>query len=128
MDVTLILGSMAIVGAIGVFWWGLTARPSAARSNLMAGLPEPAPPTGPLVSIMRQLGQTTQRLLPNALVDGLGVKLVQAGHPRGLDLPRLARYQDHPGRDGGVRAPHQRAVAAGGRSPRPCCSSCPTTG
>ena len=27
--------------------------------------------------------------MPNALADGLEVKLVQAGHPRGLDLPRL---------------------------------------
>jgi tight adherence protein C len=90
MDVTLILGSAAIVGAIGVFWWGLTARPSAARSNLMAGLPE-APPaaTSALGSAMRQLGRSTQRMLPNALVDGLGVRLVQAGYPRGLDLPRM---------------------------------------
>jgi hypothetical protein len=28
-------------------------------------------------------------MLPNALVDGLEVNLVQAGHPHGLDLPRL---------------------------------------
>lgn len=89
MEVRLILGSIAIVGAIATLWWGATARPSAARTNLMAGLPEPAPVATPLVSIMRQLGQTAQRLLPNAWVDGLGVKLVQAGHPQGLDLPRL---------------------------------------
>ena len=89
MEATLIFGSIAIVGAIATLWWGVTARPSAARTNLMAGLPEPAPSANPLVSMMRQLGQTAQRLLPNALVDGLGVKLVQAGHPQGLDLPRL---------------------------------------
>ena len=89
MEIRLILGSIAIVGAIATLWWGVTARPSAARTNLMAGLPEPAPLASPLVSIMRQLGQTARRLLPNALVDGLGVKLVQAGHPQGLDLPRL---------------------------------------
>jgi tight adherence protein C len=28
-------------------------------------------------------------MLPNPLVDGLEVRLVQAGHPHGLDLPRL---------------------------------------
>ena len=28
-------------------------------------------------------------MLPNALVDGLEVNLVQAGHPHGLDLPRI---------------------------------------
>jgi tight adherence protein C len=89
MEVRLILGSIAIIGAIATLWWGVTARPSAARTNLMVGLPEPAPSATRLVPIMHQLGQTAQRLLPNALVDGLGVKLVQAGHPQGLDLPRL---------------------------------------
>ncbi len=43
MDLTLILGALAVVGAVGMFWWGLTARPSAAAANLLAGLPEPAP-------------------------------------------------------------------------------------
>lgn len=89
MNLTPLLGAMALVGSIGVFWWGLTARPSAARANLFAGLPEPTPPPGPLLSILRKVGQTTRRLLPNAMVDGLEVKLVQAGHPHGLDLPRI---------------------------------------
>jgi tight adherence protein C len=89
MDLTLVFGALAVVGAVGMFWWGLTARPSAARGNLLAGLPEPAPAPGPLVAVMRQLGESTQRMLPDALVDGLGVRLVQAGHPGGLDLPRL---------------------------------------
>jgi tight adherence protein C len=89
MNLTVILGAMAMVGAIGVFWWALTARPSAARANLFAGLPQPAATTTKSGSIMRQLGQTSRRLLPNSLADGLEVKLVQAGHPYGLDLPRL---------------------------------------
>ncbi len=89
MNLTVILGAMALVGAIGVFWWGLTARPSAARANLFAGLPQPAAPPSKSASIMRQLGQAARRLLPNPLVDGLEVKLVQAGHPYGLDLPRI---------------------------------------
>lgn len=89
MDLTLIFGAIALVSAVGALWWGVTARPSAARGNLLAGLPEALPAPNPLVSITRQLGQRMQRMLPNALVDGLGVKLVQAGHPHGLDLPRL---------------------------------------
>jgi tight adherence protein C len=89
MNLTVILGAMAMVGAIGVFWWGLTARPSAARANLFAGLPQSSAPPSKVTSIVRQLGQTTRRLLPNALVDGLEVNLVQAGHPHGLDLPRI---------------------------------------
>lgn len=89
MNVIPILGALAVVGAIGVFWWGLTARPSTARTNLFAGMPQPDAPAGKLESILRQLGQSTRRMLPNALVDGLEVNIVQAGHPHGLDLPRI---------------------------------------
>jgi tight adherence protein C len=89
MEFTLIFGALALVGAVGVFWWGLTARPSPARGNLLAGLPDPTAEPSPLTSIMRQLGQRARQMLPNALVDGLEVNLVQAGYPRGLDLPRI---------------------------------------
>lgn len=88
MNLTVILGAAAVVGSIGVFWWGLTAQPSAARANLFAGL---QPQTSPsrLTSATRTLGQTARRVLPDSLVDGLAVRLVQAGHPHGIDLPRL---------------------------------------
>ena len=90
MNLTVILGAAALVGAIGMLWWGLTARPSAARANLFAGLPQAADsPTSSKSSILRELGQTTRRVLPRGLVDGLEVNLVQAGHPYGLDLARI---------------------------------------
>ena len=89
MNFTVILGSMAIIGAIGMLWWGLTARPSAARANLFAGLAQPEVPASKSASILRRVGQTTRRILPRALVDGLEVNLVQAGHPYGLDLARI---------------------------------------
>lgn len=89
MNLVLVFGALAVVGAVGTFWWGITARPSAARGNLVAGLPEAEPEPSRLIAITRQLGRASQRMLPNALVDGLGVRLVQAGHPYGLDLPRL---------------------------------------
>ncbi len=89
MNLTVIFGAIAMVGAIGTFWWGLTARPSAARANLFAGLPQAAAPTTKSGSILRTVGQTTRRVLPKSLVDGLEVKLVQAGYPHGLDLPRI---------------------------------------
>ena len=89
MEIALILGSFALVASIGMLWWGVTARPSAARSNLFAGLPDPEPEPSALVDGMRKLGTSTRRMLPNALVDGLEVNLVQAGHPHGIDLPRL---------------------------------------
>ena len=89
MELTLILGSVALVAAVGMLWWGITARPSAARGNLFAGLPEPASDTSQLVGLTRQLGRSARRALPSRLVDSLEVNLVQAGHPHGLDLPRL---------------------------------------
>ena len=89
MELALILGSAAIIAAVGMLWWGVTAKPSAARENLFAGLPDSTPEPSALIGTMRHLGQSTRRVLPNALVDGLEVNLVQAGHPHGLDLPRL---------------------------------------
>jgi tight adherence protein C len=90
MNFTIILGAMAMVGAVGVLWWGLAARPSAARANLFAGLPQTASSSGSATaSILQRVGQAARRILPNSLVDGLDVKLVQAGHPYGLDLARI---------------------------------------
>jgi tight adherence protein C len=89
MELALILGSFALVAAVGMLWWGVTDRPSAARGNLYAGLPDATPEPSPLIAGMRQVGSSTRRMLPNALVDGLEVNLVQAGHPHGLDLARL---------------------------------------
>ena len=89
MNLTLTLGAVALIGAIGMLWWGVTARPSAARANLFAGLPQPDRQASKWTSTLNGLGQATRRVLPNQLVDGLEVNLVQAGHPKGLDLPRL---------------------------------------
>lgn len=89
MNVPVILGALAVVGSVGVLWWGLTARPSPARANLFAGLAGPASGSNTTSSMMRRIGHAARRLLPNPLVDGLEVNLVQAGHPYGLDLPRL---------------------------------------
>lgn len=89
MDMTLILGSMATVAAVAAFWWALTDQPSPARGNLVTGLPQHTARTPPLAAAMRRLGEANRRILPNALVDGLEVNLVQAGHPGGLDLPRI---------------------------------------
>jgi tight adherence protein C len=89
MNLTVILGSMALVGAIGVFWWSVSIRPSPARANLLAGLSSSAGGATKQASMLSRIGQSTRRLIPKPLVDGLEMKLVQAGHPHGLDLPRL---------------------------------------
>src|SRR5262245_51516779 len=82
-----IIGAMAIVGALGAFWWGITATSTKARANLLAGLDIPS--ETPRASLLRQIGTAIRRFIPHPLVDGLEVKLVQAGHPYGLDLPRI---------------------------------------
>jgi tight adherence protein C len=81
-----IIGATAIIGALALSWWGITATPSRARANLFARLDIP---TGaPKVSYLGQIGTTIRRFIPHSFVDGLELKLVQAGHPYGLDLPR----------------------------------------
>ena len=89
MNLTVILGAASVVAAIGMLWWGLTARPSAAHANLFAGLPQPETSSTTVSSLLHRLGQKTRGVLPKALVDGLEVNLVQAGHPYGLDLGRV---------------------------------------
>ncbi len=89
MNLTVILGSMALVASVGILWWGLTGRPHAARVNLFAGLERLETISHPSSPWMRRLGQAVRRFLPRQLVDGLEVNLVQAGHPYGLDLARI---------------------------------------
>ena len=89
MELSLVLGAAAVVAAVGVLWWGVSARPSAAHGNLVAGLPDAAPEAPPLVELARRTGTWLRRRIPNPLVDGLEVNLVQAGHPGGLDLARI---------------------------------------
>lgn len=89
MDLVPVLGAVAIVGSIALLWWGVTARPSAARANLLAGLEQISDRDEGKAPLVERLGQLTRRLVPKRLLDGLETNLVQAGHPRGLDLPRL---------------------------------------
>ncbi len=89
MELTIVLGATAVVGAVAALWWGLTARPSPARGNLYSGLPEQPSAQSPLAETMRQLGTSARRAMPHVLVDGLEVRLVQAGLAGGLDLARL---------------------------------------
>ena len=113
MDYTLVLGSFAVVSAIGVLWWGLTARPSAARANLLAGLPEqdeaPAPPRR--VHAPGRSGHPTQ------------ASQCARGRPRSQPRPGGAssrawtshassRDQDHPRRDRRIAAHAERAGPA----------------
>jgi tight adherence protein C len=54
----------------------------------MAGLDLPEAPK-PNTSVTRRLGQGLRWLLPSSYLKGLDHTLVQAGHPKGMDLPRL---------------------------------------
>lgn len=90
MELPVVLGAAAVIGAIAMLWWGVTARPSAARTNLFDGLgpvDDDAPDESP--SLLSRVGTTMRVALPRSMVDGLEVNLIQAGHPHGLDLPRI---------------------------------------
>jgi tight adherence protein C len=87
MNLVVTLGAASLVAAIGMLWWAVTSHPSPARANLFAGLPQTEGPKDS--KLLGRLGQTTRRILPRPLVDGLEVNLVQAGHPYGLDLARM---------------------------------------
>jgi tight adherence protein C len=83
----LVLGALSVVGALGVLWWAITARPNAA-GNLFVGLDLPAPENG-FGKLMTNVGTVTHKVVPAPLTRGLEAKLVQAGYPAGVDLPRL---------------------------------------
>ena len=89
MNLVVVLGSMALIGALVALWWGLAARSSPARANLFAGHDEDVRPSVQTGALLRRAGERSRRVLPTWLVDRLERNLVQAGHPHGLDVPRM---------------------------------------
>src|SRR3954452_8926647 len=83
----LIVYGVAIGAAILVLWFTVTAKPSAGRANLMAGIE--LAPTKPPDPSTRRFGQLLRKLVPTGVIRWLDDLLVQAGHPQGMDLPRL---------------------------------------
>jgi tight adherence protein C len=75
--------------AVLSLWWGLTAKPSAARANLFADLPKSEAPESGLIRSMRSLGRGALRFIPKPLTEGPRNNLVLAGYPGGMDLGRL---------------------------------------
>ncbi len=90
MDLTVLFGTAAVIGAIAMLWWGVTARSSAARANLFDGLgPVDDGAADESPSLLGRVGATMRVALPRSMVDGLEVNLVRAGHPHGFDLSRI---------------------------------------
>jgi len=89
MNPIVIFGATAVIGALASLWWAFTARPSRARDNLFAGIAVSAVPGAKDTGALQRVGTGTRRFVPRGLVDGLEVRLVQAGHPRGIDVSRL---------------------------------------
>jgi tight adherence protein C len=85
----LIVYGVAIGVAVIAFVSAVTAKPSPARANLFADLPQPEAPESKLIGMMRGLGQSVRKVIPKPLVEGLSNNLVLAGHPRGMDMGRL---------------------------------------
>ncbi len=85
-----ILFGVIIAAALVVGWFTITMKAPAARTNLMAGLLlEDKPQT----SGLRQLGTKLRRFVPVSLLKSMESDLAQAGHPHGLDVPRLLGIQ-----------------------------------
>jgi tight adherence protein C len=84
----LVLFAIMIGAAILFLVWGITAPPAAARANLFAELDVPAddPPKG---TLLPALGRFVARITPATLIKGMEARLSQAGHPHGLDVPRM---------------------------------------
>ena len=91
MDIVLILGVGAVIGAVALLWWSLRNRPSPASANLFAGLPTARSEARRSADhdVLRRAGDVVRRVAPASLVTSLETKLVQAGHPLGLDLAHL---------------------------------------
>jgi tight adherence protein C len=85
-----ILFGAFIAAAVVVGWFTLTAKPSAARLNLFAGLPIEAKPAE---SGVRTLGVKLRRFVPTGLLRSMERDLSQAGHPYGVDVPKLLGIQ-----------------------------------
>jgi tight adherence protein C len=85
----IIVYGVAFGAAILCLWWALSAKPSTARANLFADLPQPEAPESNLIGAMRALGQGLRRLIPKPLIEGLNTNLIKAGHPKGMDMGRL---------------------------------------
>src|SRR3954452_18214188 len=83
----LIFYGVAIGAAILVLWFTVTAKPSAGRANLMAGID--LAPTKPAEPLTPRFGQVLRKLVPTSVIRWLDDLLVQAGRPQGMDLPRL---------------------------------------
>jgi tight adherence protein C len=82
----IIIFGAAIGIAILSLWWGITATPPAARANLMAGLDQPKEPGA---ALLPAIGRGLRKFVPAGYANNLNTKLVQAGRPYGLDVPRL---------------------------------------
>ena len=85
-----ILFGAFVAAAVLVGWFTLTAKPSAARTNLFADL---AVEGKPAESSVRNLGSKVRRFVPTGLVRNMERDLSQAGHPHGIDVPKLLGIQ-----------------------------------
>jgi tight adherence protein C len=79
-----------IAAAVLVGCFTLTRKPSPAQANLFAGLPIAEKPAR---SSVRNLGTSLRRAAPARMVKTMERDLAQAGHPHGIDVPKLLGIQ-----------------------------------
>jgi tight adherence protein C len=85
-----IVFGVMIGAAVLAAWYALTVKPSAARANLFADL---RVETRPAESGIRNLGARLRRFVPTGLAKNMEADLSQAGHPYGVDVPKLLGIQ-----------------------------------
>ena len=105
MNLTVILGAVALVGAIGVFWWGLTARP-VRRPRQPLRRAAPAGDTAEQVRLDRAPARSAHPPAAAQRARRRTRSQARAGRAPVRARPAApARHQDHPGRAGGLPAP-----------------------
>jgi tight adherence protein C len=85
-----LLFGVFVAAALVVAWFTVTMKAPAARANLFADMPVEAKPQ---TSGVRALGERLRRFVPTSLVKNMETDLAQAGHPHGIDVPRLLGIQ-----------------------------------
>jgi len=78
----IIIGFLSIIAAALAAVWAFSSKPAPAKVNLFHGIVHEQP------KAKSNLLPTLGKYVPKPLTKGLDIKLMRAGYPHGLDLPR----------------------------------------
>ena len=131
MDIVLILGVGAVIGAVALLWWSLRNRPSPASANLFAGLPTARSEARRSADhdVLRRAGDVVRRVAPASLVDGVWRRSSRRPDTRSVSTWDVSSASRSRGRRGHAAArPPARAIRSWQWPPAVWASSCRTCG